>query len=295
MNILKLRKKVKSQIDSTIKYVFEKNGQVVEFSYIDNNTGKDIICVPCQTMCNMSCTFCHLTDYVGKIKLNNLKGSDIVYGVNYIADDLSLGNRDFLISYMGCGEPLDNVKEVFDSIKTLNKSYDQIRFGMATMLPKKKWEDFFLLTKWVKENNINLKMHLSLHFTNDSERYQWMPSAFEIFPSIEALKFYNITTGNETEVHYTIMDGVNDSFDDMEFLEKHIPKNTTIKFMMYSEKDNLDVQKVNQEKLEIFMDYLKRNKMIVEYYEPPGHDVGSSCGVFLKDIEEYMEKEEGVI
>src|ERR1017187_10417199 len=104
---MKLIKKVPSQLDKTIKYVFEvKPGVIVEYSYIDNGTGKDIICTPVATMCNQSCKFCHLTDYVGIIKTENLTYHQINAGIEYIANELNLGtgNRPFLISFMGCGE-----------------------------------------------------------------------------------------------------------------------------------------------------------------------------------------------
>ena len=58
---------IKSEYDSTLKYIFKTaDNLIVEFSYIDKNDGKDIICVPSQTMCNLACKFCHTTDYIGK-------------------------------------------------------------------------------------------------------------------------------------------------------------------------------------------------------------------------------------
>ena len=83
---MELVDEIYSDIDLTIKYTFKLNGQIVEFSYIDNGTNKDIICVPCQTMCNMGCTFCHLTDHIGKIKLNDMSAEEINFGVEYIID-----------------------------------------------------------------------------------------------------------------------------------------------------------------------------------------------------------------
>lgn len=279
---MKLINHVKSKLDKTIKYIFETNGQVVEFSYIDNNTGKDIICVPCQTMCNMSCKFCHLTDHIGKIKLQDLFASQIVNGVEHIVKDLQLGKRQILISFMGCGEPLNNIYNILDSMVSLKKIYPTIRFGLATMMPKNSWMEFFQLTKQVKELNINLKIHLSLHFTNDITRNEWMPGALNVEPSLNALNFYKHITGNATEIHYTIMDEINDNNIDVSFLSENINSDTTIKFMMYSERKALvGVNKVKTSKLEEIMLKLKTAGKIVEYYEPPGNDIGASCGQFL--------------
>lgn len=289
-----LVKKVNSKIDKTIKYVFETEDlAIVEFSYIDNGTGKDIICTPCQTMCNQKCTFCHLTDYIGKIKLSDLKSSQIVQGINLIVGDLksshdiSIGHpsdRPLLISYMGCGEAMDNIINVLDSMSILMRTYRNIRFGLATMLPKSKWPNFFQMTKAVKENKIPLKIHLSLHFTDDNSRFKWMPSALDIKSSISALEFYRSMTGNPTEVHYTVMDGINDSDKNMYDLETLISVGTTIKFMRYSEKESLpDVSRTSLDKVNKMASYLNSTGLTAEYYEPPGDSIGSSCGVFLLD------------
>ncbi len=118
---MELKHKIHSKVDKTIKYVFELHDKLkVEVSYIDNLTDKDIICVPSQTMCNMSCTFCHLTDHVGKIKTRDLSPKEIIDMVEHIHEDLELekNKRRLHISYMGAGEALDNFKGVSNSIQT---------------------------------------------------------------------------------------------------------------------------------------------------------------------------------
>lgn len=283
---MKLLKRVPSRFDKTVKYIFEvEEGLVVEYSYIDNNTGKDILCVPCQTMCNMSCTFCHLTDHVGKIKLKDLTSQQIVEGITAILHDKDLkGDRPLLISYMGCGEPLANMRHVLDSMLQL-KSMDalkELRFGMATMLPRAKWSEFFSMIKEVEKYKIPLKVHLSLHFTNDRTRSKWMPSAWSIKHSLAALDMYHSVTENPVEVHYTVMQGINDSQEAIERLSKLVSLHTTIKLMRYSEKDSLDVKEADMKNIEQIKHYLSLPPMRkIEYYEPPGIDIGASCGQFL--------------
>ena len=80
---MKFLNKIYSKIDKVVKYVFEYNKQIVELSYIDNGTGKDIICVPTHTMCNLGCKFCHTTDYIGKIPIVKITFHEIFYGINY--------------------------------------------------------------------------------------------------------------------------------------------------------------------------------------------------------------------
>jgi len=110
---------IKSESDSTLKYIFKTDDNlIVEFSYINKNDGKDIICVPSQTMCNLACKFCHTTDYIGKIKNVNLEVSEIIGGIKYIIDNLGIEKhgRVLLISFMGCGEPILNVDNIIQSM-----------------------------------------------------------------------------------------------------------------------------------------------------------------------------------
>jgi len=281
--MIKFNKKIASIEDATIKYIFDLNGQMVEFSYIDNGTDKDIICVPCQTMCNMKCTFCHLTDHIGQIPTKDMDYKDIAEGVEYIIGDLSLGDRTILISYMGCGEPLANMSNVIDSMIMVERP--NMRFGLATMLPKKHYEEFFTLIKRVKSNKLSLKVHLSMHFVDDEQRKEWMPSALDLESSMNMLKLYRSLTGNPIEVHYTIMKDVNDTRYHLDNLNRMVDNQTTIKFMMFSEKESLDVVKSDEAKLEKEIKWLKSDGKIVEYYKPPGNDIGSSCGQFLFELD----------
>ena len=286
--MITFNKMVASAEDATIKYIFDLDGQMVEFSYIDNGTDKDIICVPCQTMCNMKCTFCHLTDHIGQIPTKDIDYKDIVEGIEYIICDLKLGYRTILISYMGCGEPLANINNVIDSMVMLQEP--NIRFGLATMLPKKHYASFFTLIERVKSMKLPVKLHLSMHFVDDEQRKEWMPSALDLESSMNMLKLYRSLTGNPIEVHYTIMKDVNDSGYHIDALNEWIDGQTTIKFMMFSEKESLAVIKADEARLENEMKWLKKEGKIVEYYKPPGNDIGSSCGQFLFELEKPIKQ-----
>jgi 23S rRNA (adenine2503-C2)-methyltransferase len=294
---MKLLEKVKSTLDKTIKYVFELSDKIImEVTYIDNNTGKDIICVATQTMCSMGCQFCHLTDYIGKLKLRNIKAEEIVDSVKHIHDDLRLkdNNRTLLISYMGCGESLMNYREVEESIMLLNSHYDNIRFGLSTMLPRKNWDKLFTLARFVNGFKIPLKIHLSLHYTNDEKRFEMMPSSTKIKASIAALEFYNEITGQPVEVHYTLIKDENDTNTDLSNLVDLLDgKNIPIKFLRFNEKGSNHNERAEKERIQTFRNTLESYGIKAEYYEPPGIDVGASCGQFLFD--QYQKQSEKIL
>jgi adenine C2-methylase RlmN of 23S rRNA A2503 and tRNA A37 len=293
-----LLEKVKSSLDKTVKYVFELSDKVImEVTYIDNNTDKDIICVATQTMCSMGCQFCHLTDYIGKLKLRNIKQEEITDSVDYIYNDLNLkkNNRPLLISYMGCGESLMNIEEVETSILALQSKYSNIRFGLSTMLPRKKWDGIFRLANMVNKFEVPLKIHLSLHYTNDEKRLEMMPNSTKIKASIAALEFYNQITGQPVEVHYTLIKDENDTNNDLSNLIELLEgKNIPIKFLRFNEKGSNHNERAEKELIQLFRNTLESYGIKAEYYEPPGIDVGASCGQFLfdqyqKQLEEVKE------
>ena len=277
--------------DSTLKYIFYTEDKlVIEFSYIDKSDGKDIICVPCQTMCNVGCKFCHTTDYIGKIKTRNLTKEEITYGVNYMYDHLKLflNPKTFLISYMGSGEPILNNDGVVGSMKMINDKYDvYTRFAIATSLPESHYPEFFEFVKEIDKSKLPVKLHFSLHYTMDNIRNEWMPRSMNIIESIAAIDFFKKKTGNPVEIHYALLDGVNDTEQDAILLSELIKdKDFNVKFLFYNKKESLDTEASPEQQMKVFERYLHKYNIITEYYIPPGLDVGASCGQFL--MEEYL-------
>lgn len=275
---------IKSKLDKTVKYIFRlDDGLIMEMAYIDNNTNKDIICVPSQTACAMGCKFCHTTDYKTRLKIRNVTEYELLKGIQYVAaeHDLFSNRRLLLISYMGCGEPLLNVSNVFGSMYSLMHCsvFKHVRFAIATMIPKNDWVNFSSLVKDIQQYKLPVKMHLSLHFPTEQVRREWMPNALAIEPSLDLLTFYRHLTGNSIEVHYTPIKDVNDSFDDMNGLslllfQRQIP----VKFLKFNEKDTLNAQAGI-----VDTSHFDDLGLPYEFYTPPGLDIGASCGQFLFD------------
>lgn len=274
--------KIYSKEDQTIKYVFRLNdGLITEVAYINKQDGKDIICVSCQTGCNLGCKFCHTSDGVGKIEVRNLRHGEIRDAVDYVFHDLDLGKQLLLVSYMGCGEPLMNHGHVIASMDDIRHYVPNSRFAIATMIPKSRWPEFFLMTREIKDKKLNVKMHLSLHFTDENMRQNWMPAALEIKPAIEALKFYREITGNSIEVHYTLIEGENDAPENAQKLAK-LCCDVPIKVLQYNTRKCLEYLS-SRDQLLFRTELAKCGHTQHEYYVPPGADCGASCGAFLLD------------
>jgi len=280
---MELLEKINSTLDKTIKYVFKlEDGLITELAYIDNNTDKDIICVSSQTACQMNCRFCFTSDYLNEIQTRNLQYIEISDCVDFIYNDLSLGQRMLLVSYMGCGEPILNWNDVVRSMLQIRRKYNPCRFAIATIIPKFSWHRFFDLTSEIKKHKLPVKMHLSLHFTDDETRSEWMPNALEIIPSLAALEFYKYITGNSVEIHYTLIDRFNDYKNEAECLGNLLKgRDIPVKLLKYNARPCLKY--VPSENVKNFMLILSAYVEKIEYYEPPGKSVGASCGELLMD------------
>jgi 23S rRNA (adenine2503-C2)-methyltransferase len=246
-------------------------------------------------MCNLGCKFCHTKEYIGKIKTDNISESDIYMGVEYIINDLSIATRNgvLLVSFMGCGEPLQNVSNVVKAMKHIKslegKGIDYVRFAVATSLPKNDWDDFFIMTKMISDAKLPVKLHLSLHYTIDMIRKEWMPASLDILPSLSAVDFYKRISGNAVEIHYTLIENVNDTEQDAILLSNFLKdRDINIKFLFYNKKDNMDYVASNPDKLKVFKKHLDKYSIQHEYYVPPGISVGSSCGQFLLEYYEEL-------
>jgi 23S rRNA (adenine2503-C2)-methyltransferase len=221
----------------------------------------------------------------------------MVDGIDYVCIDQKLpeNNRVLLISFMGCGEPILNVEGVLDTMSHLQSKQQKgelnvpyIRFAIATSIPKYKWEEFFKLTHGIHDRELPVKLHLSLHYTIDALRKEWMPAALDIIPSLSAADFYKKVTGNSVEIHYALIDGVNDTEQDAILLSTFLKdKDMNVKFLFYNERPTINAHASAKDKLNIFRRYFDKYNIKHEYYIPPGLSIGASCGAFLMDY--YLE------
>jgi 23S rRNA (adenine2503-C2)-methyltransferase len=283
---LRLLKIAHSRVDRTVKCVMESRGQVVEFSFIDKKDRKDIICVPSQTSCRLGCRFCHLTGL--DIPVRNLTGDEILAGVEYVTSILALplngAHRCLLISFMGCGEPLNNLKGVMEACEMIRKAYSgkygTVRFAVASLIPS-----LGQMTRFIDEvavRKLAVKFHWSLHSTSEFIRREMMPAASPIWESLRLVERFMAETGNKAEIHYALIDGVNDTDSDIQMLVRHLRgRGISVKFLAYNEKPGLEFQR--SQRLKAFQETLGAAGIETEYYLPPGSDIGSSCGQFLTD------------
>lgn len=292
--------------DNTIKGVYRvNNSKTIEMSMLYNKIDNDVICVPTHYYCNLGCKMCHLTNSDFSKPMQKIQISEFLECILDILKKYKTNKKKLLISFMGVGEPLlnlellENVYRVENKIK--NVGYDSVSYAISTMMPN---DNILKLGKLVNELNMPIKVHFSMHNPIDSKRKKLIPSTkINVEDALNMLLIYSYMVRNNKvimtnykkfhqdnipiEIHYTLIDGVNDDDKELKKLIKvlkdyHIP----IKFIKFNPINSLSIS----DKEDKWIKEIKNNliDLKVKKYSPPGREIGSSCGEFTRFF--YMEE-----
>lgn len=264
-------KVIKSEVDKVVKYIFDYDGSPIEYLYVDNGTGKDIICLPSQTGCRLGCEFCYLTARKDQI-VRQIPPTVSFNALKYVMSTFPAGDRPLLFSFMGSGDPMLNFPATKMLMGWLTERFAAYcRFGLATIFP---WKPF---TASFDRPDLT-KVHLSLHFVDDHTRFEHMPKAMPIKESFETLSRLR-AEGCKTEVHYTPYNKRNASpisatwlVDLLKFYDQ------PVKLLQYQSVDGQC--ELTAEERQDFIDVLAKGGVSYELYNPPGADINAACGQF---------------
>ena len=209
-NPVEISKKLSSK--DTYKYIFNlQDGNIIEGVLMKHSYG-NTICVSTQVGCRMGCKFC-ASGLNGLVR--NLFASEILGQVLAVNRDLG-GNRENRkitnIVLMGSGEPLDNYDEVVKFLKLVNAPYclniSQRNISLSTCGLADK-------IRKLADDGFSITLTISLHAPTDELRKTIMPiaNAFSLKEVVDASKYYFEKTGRRVVFEYSMIKGVNDSFD----------------------------------------------------------------------------------
>lgn len=294
---MKLYQIAKSVKDSTVKFIIKLNDELIaEVSHIDKGDGKTIFCMPSTTGCGLGCKFCHITPFSDKIINRPLKADEIFEMYKITSSNIPQSYSTLLILYMGMGDPFMNIREVLRSMSMIEEdekpNFNLIRFAICSMFPKRFFDEAFdLLVEHVYLSLQRIKLHASIHVMGDL-RFRIMPNSIPVKSILDMLDLYMSMTYLDTELHYALIEGANDSPMDIERLKKEIttyidPKRfgqLTLKFLNYNE--NLQTLSYHKSKSpHLIYEFAKEIMPCkVELYTPPGQDIGASCGQFNSEL-----------
>ena len=255
------------------------------FSLYDNNKIEGVIipspkritaCISSQVGCSLSCKFCA----TGKLnRQRNLSAGEIF-------DQIVLLNNQALkkynkplsnIVYMGMGEPLLNYSQVKKSILKITSE----GLGLSTSRITISTAGIAKMIKQLANDNLKVKLALSLHAANDEKRNKIMPinTQNSLSSLKEALLYYYEKTKQFITLEYIIFKNFNDKIIDAKELNsftKHFACKVNI--IEYNSIGIKEFEMANEKNVENFVDYLKQKNVVVNIRRSRGKDIDAACG-----------------
>lgn len=201
---LKIKKRLVSGIDNTVKYLYElPDGEYIESVLMRYHHGNSL-CISTQVGCKMGCQFCAST-IAGFVR--NLTPSEILDQI-YAAEQ-DTGEAISTIVLMGIGEPLDNFDHLLRFLELLSDPN-----GYHMSLRHVTLSTCGLVDRIAKlaERKLGLTLTVSLHAPNDEIRSASMPISkkWSMDQLLAECKKYADTTGRRVSFEYALIREVND-------------------------------------------------------------------------------------
>ncbi len=268
-------------VDGTIKYLYEAGpGNYVESVYIPTSD-RATLCVSSQVGCKMNCLFC-MTGKQGFSK--NLSANEILNQIQALPENDELTN----LVFMGMGEPLDNVDQLFKVLEILTAPYGYAwspkRITVSTIGAKG-------LKRFLDESDCHLAV--SLHSPYSPERLNLMPveKAFPIQDVLALIRQYDFTHQRRVSFEYIVFKGLNDSVQHAKALAgllKDIP--CRVNLIRFHAIPNVPLQTSDPEKMEAFKEILNDRGVTCTIRASRGEDIFAACGMLST-----KEKEKSIV
>ena len=200
-----VKKRLCSEIDGTVKYLFELSDKNCIESVVMKYEHGYTICVSSQVGCRMGCKFCAST-VAGRVR--DLSAGEILGQI--IAAQRDMGVRISNVVMMGIGEPLDNYDNVIKFLKLVNLpdginiGYRHISLSTCGIVPK---------IRELATLDLPITLSISLHAPDDETRSEIMPvnKSWGVGALLDACRDYYAATGRRMSFEYTLISGKNDS------------------------------------------------------------------------------------
>lgn len=275
-----IEKKLISEYDGTIKYLFRlHDGEYIESVLMKYKYGYTV-CVSSQVGCRMGCTFCAST-LSGVVR--SLNTSEILSQVYAISRDNSI--RVSHVVMMGMGEPFDNYDNVLKFLKMItdengvNISMRHISVSTCGIIP--------MIYK-IMEENMQFTLSISLHAPNNTLRTSMMPvnKKYPVEELIEACRKYTLNTSRRISFEYSLVYGVNDTKECAEELSKLLKGMLChINLIPVNEVDETGCKKSSPERVKRFADILSSKGFAVTVRRELGADINAACGQLRRSVQ----------
>lgn len=215
---------IEKSMDGTVKFNFEEGYSAVLIPLGERLT----FCVSSQVGCPMKCVFCASgrVRFQKNLSLEQMKEqlqcaidylelNDLITPGNTKGESGLLAKTIGTIVFMGMGEPMLNLKNVLEFCDFVNEkysyAYSKIAISTSGVIPR---------MNEVIDNPNKINLALSLHSPIQEKRDVIMP-VVKNYPITELVKVcnrYNENYKHKIMIEYVMIDGLNDTDEDLEAL-----------------------------------------------------------------------------
>ncbi|MDR2233450.1 MAG: 23S rRNA (adenine(2503)-C(2))-methyltransferase RlmN [Tannerella sp.] len=257
--------------DGTSKYLFPiSSTKSVETVFIPADD-RTTLCVSSQIGCKLNCAFC-MTGKQGFA--GNLTASEILNQVRSVEETDRISN----IVFMGMGEPLDNIEELFKVLEIMTSEYGygwspkRITVSTAGIIKG--------LRRFLDESLCNLA--ISLHSPYPDERQSLMPieKANPIKDIIQIVRQYDFSHQRRVSFEYIMFENKNDSAQHARDLAKMLTGiSCRVNLIGFHQIPNVPLKKCSFHQMEIFRNILNTKGITCTIRASRGEDIAAACGM----------------
>lgn len=230
---------------------------------------RDGVCISTQIGCAVGCTFC-MTGRDGLLRQ--------VSSAEMLAQVVLARARQPLrrVVFMGMGEPshnLDNVLEAIDLLGTAG-GFGHKNLVFSTVGDPRVFER-------LPQQRVAPALAISLHSTDMALRSQLLPKAARITPVdlVEQAEIYARRTSYPIQYQWTLLAGINDSFDEMDGIVRLLAgKYAIMNLIPYNTTAALDYRRPSSEHITALTHYLHARGIRTTVRQSAGQDVDGGCG-----------------
>lgn len=272
---LKIKKRLVSGIDNTVKYLYGlPDGEAVESVLMEYKHGNSL-CISTQVGCKMGCRFCAST-IAGWVR--NLEPSEILLQIYETERDS--GRHVDSIVLMGIGEPLDNFDNVVKFLRILNSEGEGMSLRHLSLSTCGVCDKIYELARL----KLGITLSVSLHAATDERRSAIMPinKRFPLAELMCACDDYFAATGRRISFEFSLIEGVNDTDESAdELIELLRGKPCHVNLIPINEVKERDFRK--SKSVEHFRRRLTDAGINATVRRTLGADINAACGQLRRD------------
>ena len=241
------------------------DGQTVESVLLP----RDGLCVSTQVGCAVGCVFC----MTGRDGLLRQLGSAEIVAQVVLARALRPVKK---VVFMGMGEPAHNLENVIEAIELLGLEggIGHKSLVFSTVGDYRAFEQLPLA-------KVVPALALSLHTTRADLREKLLPNAPRITPEelVDLGERYARTTGYPIQYQWTLLDGINDSEEELDGIVRLLTgKYAIMNLIPYNTVDELEFKRPDVEKARAIARSLHSRRILTKLRNSAGQDIDGGCG-----------------